>query len=207
MLELKQSDIHIAFNDHLGLVYHVNKGRIKVTDSNHAVLLKTAFSDYINGRLKPEDSVLLEKYIMNEFSKHPSREIVAKESTFKNSEVLNKLEILIANDCNLRCKYCYAQNGTYGRKKRIMQPSEAIEYLNRLLVGRYRRIDTVMFFGGEPTLQPQTIATICSFFEYHVQHGTFESIPHFTLVSNGTLIDDSLAIILKRHSISTLWAN
>jgi len=201
MNKLKQSDIHIAYDNDIGIVYHVRKGKIKITDSSHAARLKTAVNCYFSNTLTLEEAALLETYIYKEFQHHPEREVFNKRLALNNTKKLNQLEIIVATDCNLKCKYCYADNGTYGREKRVLQPEDATLYLRKLLVGRYENIDVVMFFGGEPTIQPQTIEAICTFFKNCVHEGIFNSLPVYTMVSNGTLIDNTLAQLLAKHKI------
>ena len=197
------ADIHIAYNDIIGIVYHVNKGKIKSTTPAHAALIETAFNQYIDGGLTQEDKEMLEAYIEESFESFPSRTPVFEDTSLDTSDTLKHLQIMVALDCNLNCKYCYANGGNYGYGNKIMGPSEAVGFLKELLVGRYEAVGTVMFFGGEPTLQPKTIVAVCDFFEESVNDNIFKEMPIFTMVTNGTLIDESMAAIIAKYKIST----
>ncbi len=116
-------------------------------------------------------------------------------------DTLRRLEILVTNECNLRCRYCYAHGGTYGKKVESMSPKTARTYLQSLLIGRYKSVSSVMFFGGEPTLCPDTIQAVCEFFKNNVNDHVFDKMPDFVMVSNGTLIDENMAQIIHRYDI------
>ena len=33
---------------------------------------------------------------------------------------MHRVTVCVSNDCNLRCKYCYAKGGNYGRNRSVM---------------------------------------------------------------------------------------
>lgn len=78
---------------------------------------------------KNEESYELYKFLSNK---------LYKESYFSeyiiNKEKLNMVRILVANQCNLNCKYCYANAGSYGEKCCYMNfntYSKVCEYLEK----------------------------------------------------------------------------
>ena len=38
----------------------------------------------------------------------------------KFDKVIERITLHVSNDCNLRCKYCYASGGNYQQKKKLM---------------------------------------------------------------------------------------
>ena len=200
-MKLKRADIHVTYDDNFGIVYHAKKAKIKSTTAEHAMILETALENYFDEQLTNEDCLALESYIYKGFENYAERELIDLTATFEKSSTLEQLEIMIATDCNLNCKYCYAKAGTYGRASKVMQPDQVVDYLSKLLLGRYDEVKTVMFFGGEPTIQPKTIEAACDFFHEHVDNGSFKIMPSFTMVSNGTLIDEFMARIIAKYNI------
>lgn len=43
-------------------------------------------------------------------------------------KVLRRIELLVVNECNLNCKYCYAHGGDYGMQTQRMLPEIAVSY-------------------------------------------------------------------------------
>lgn len=200
MPKLQEDTLLIAYDNEIGLVYFPKKGALLSTTSNHAKGLQRVYDDYLHKRLLPNECSDFEQFIEQSFQ---SKAVLPEMSypSLLERDVLMRLEIMLANDCNLNCKYCYANGGSYGKARQRMQPKKAIEYLDALLIGRFHNVGTVMLFGGEPTLVPETIQTICNYFSKKVKDGTFHSMPVFTMVSNGTLIDERLVSIIKEFDI------
>lgn len=141
---------------------------MKVTTVEHAKNIETALNDYVNNHLDTDSKELLESYLRNSFSKYP--DLVEKEyKSLLERKSLRRLEVMVANDCNLNCKYCYAVAGSYKQKAQRMSPDAAKKFLENFILGRYEEIEIVQFFGGEPTLCPDTIEAICDFFVINVK--------------------------------------
>lgn len=95
----------------------------------------------------------------------------------------------VSHDCNLRCKYCFAETGDFGTGRKIMTPEtgrKAIDFLIEKSAGRQNlELD---FFGGEPLMAWETVkATVDYARSVEKQHGkNFR----FTITTNGLLLDD-----------------
>ncbi len=114
---------------------------------------------------------------------------------------LSTLVLEVAQDCNLRCTYCYAEGGTYGAVPCLLAPETARRAV-RYLVDHSgdREHLTLIFFGGEPLMNMPAVraatdeALSCA-------HKTGKQI-HFSLTTNGTLLDRELVHFLHKHRIS-----
>lgn len=95
----------------------------------------------------------------------------------------------ISHDCNLRCKYCFASTGDFGKGRKLM-PFEvgkaAIDFLLEKSVGRENL--EVDFFGGEPLMNFDVVKQIIEYARSKEQeyHKNFR----FTITTNGMLLDD-----------------
>ena len=186
---------------HVGCYEDVGFGKLKKTTGKHASMIKQAHEMYENGELSEQDAASLETYIRKSFEQYPDKTLVDLDSMNPGtSKDLRLLQIMVATDCNLKCKYCYADNGSYGGERRIMTPEEALSYVEPF-IERHSNIGTVFFFGGEPTLAPETIEAVCCFFEAAHEEGRLETRPVFTMVTNATLIDENLAAVLAKHKV------
>lgn len=82
-----------------------------------------------------------------------------------------------------------------------MQPAAAVTYLRELIAGKYDDLGAVMFFGGGPAMQPNTVKAVCEFFEACISEGILKSMPAFTMVTNGALLDSGLIETICRYDI------
>jgi uncharacterized protein len=86
----------------------------------------------------------------------------------------------LAQGCNMRCTYCFAGEGDYG-KKAMMSFATARRALEQLAAGKPRF--HVIFFGGEPMLNFRVIEQVVAWCE--AQTATKFS---FAMTTNGTLL-------------------
>jgi len=104
----------------------------------------------------------------------------------------------VSHDCNLRCKYCFAETGDFGTGRKIMTPEtgkKAIDFLIEKSSGRQNlELD---FFGGEPLMAWDTVkATVDYARSIEKEHGkNFR----FTITTNGMLLDDEKIEYINRE--------
>lgn len=69
------------------------------------------------------------------------------------SGVIKSMCLNICHDCNLRCKYCFADEGAYGGERSRMSIQTAKAAVDFLVANSGKRKNLeIDFFGGEPTL-------------------------------------------------------
>jgi len=101
---------------------------------------------------------------------------------FYQSGVIRRLSINVSNTCNLACEYCYASKGNYGKIDSSLTTEEVIEYLFPLLNKYY--IQSIMFFGGEPSLNIDTIIDTCLFINELSKLKKIKQVDNFGMVTN-----------------------
>lgn len=111
---------------------------------------------------------------------------------------LNKLAINIANDCNLACTYCYANEGLYGTPERALITPDEVEAVVRSFANRFDYIEHVQFMGGEPSMNPAAIQRTGEVFEQLVAEGKLRGVPQFLMVSNGLRFTRTFLNVVKR---------
>lgn len=71
------------------------------------------------------------------------------------------LNLNLTDKCNLACVYCYAKGGDYQRIHQEMSPEAALHGLQQAISHRDQAFPfRIEFFGGEPLLNPTTIARV-----------------------------------------------
>lgn len=112
---------------------------------------------------------------------------------------LDRLVIHVSNDCNLRCKYCYAAGGAYGSQRKIMNLDMVYKILERFY-STFDSISSVQIFGGEPLYNMAAIRTICEYVRNRDQ--ITKSTTKIGLVTNATLISDDFIKLVRDYNIS-----
>ena len=104
----------------------------------------------------------------------------------------------VAHDCNLRCEYCFASKGDFGRGRMLMPfevGKKAIDFLIAESKGRHNL--EVDFFGGEPLMNFDVVKRIVEYARgLEKQHNkNFR----FTITTNGVLLTDDKIEYINRE--------
>ncbi|MBQ5502621.1 MAG: 4Fe-4S cluster-binding domain-containing protein, partial [Selenomonas sp.] len=84
--------------------------------------------------------------------------------TFKQKGLVKSLCLMIAQDCNLRCKYCFGDGGSYGQERAIMSPETGKKAVDFLIKASGPRKHLEMdFFGGEPLINMKTVKAVTEY--------------------------------------------
>lgn len=109
----------------------------------------------------------------------------------KRQTVVKALCLHIAHDCNLACRYCFAEEGEYHGRRAIMSYEVGKKALDFLVANSGNRVNLeVDFFGGEPLMNWQVVKDL-------VKYGRSLEEPNnkkfrFTLTTNGVLLNDEI---------------
>lgn len=112
--------------------------------------------------------------------------------------VVKALCLHIAHDCNLACKYCFAEEGEYHGRRALMSYEVGKKALDFLIANSGSRHNLeVDFFGGEPLMNWQVVKDL-------VAYGRSQEEPHnkkfrFTLTTNGVLLNDEIMDFCNRE--------
>jgi uncharacterized protein len=114
---------------------------------------------------------------------------------------VSALCLIMATDCNLRCKYCFAGDGNYNHIRKKMSIDVAEKSIDFLVRNAGRRKDLALsFFGGEPLLNFKGIKEIVMYAEKTgLKHGKKFS---FSVTTNGTLLNPEMMDFFVEHDFS-----
>lgn len=124
-----------------------------------------------------------------------------------NNQYINKphtndsigIFLMVAQNCNMRCKYCYADHGKYNKREGLLSKEKAIDIVNFLI--KNFRLEYIQFFGGEPSLNLNIIDYIIDYIKSLKKRGIINYIPFFSMVTNLYSNIDKLSDIVKKHNI------
>ena len=195
--------IHQYKNNGYNIVLDVNSGAVHVVDDvvydvlpylekkeTEATILEVLNGSYPEADIKGaiEECRELEKagVLFTEDTYQPAIENFKKRST-----VVKALCLHIAHDCNLACRYCFAEEGEYHGRRALMSYETGKQALDFLIAnsGNRRNLE-VDFFGGEPLMNWKVVKDL-------VRYGREQEKIHdknfrFTLTTNGVLLNDEI---------------
>lgn len=116
------------------------------------------------------------------------------------SPEIDTLELNIAQDCNLRCKYCFLEQGPFGAKRGRMSPEVAFAAVDFLLrESRDSENISLIFTGGEPLLNYKAIKSAVEYAQVEAERKGKKA--KFLIATNGTLFNDNNISFIKENQI------
>lgn len=116
----------------------------------------------------------------------------------KRKTVVKALCLHVAHDCNLGCRYCFAEEGEYHGRWALMSFEVGKKALDFLIAnsGNRRNLE-VDFFGGEPLMNWDVVKQL-------VEYGRSKEEAcgkhfRFTLTTNGVLLNDEIMEFCNRE--------
>ena len=116
-------DIHFIENGDVSLLLHVPSFTLVSLSSDTANILKSLKEGASISDVAQNSSISLDEI---------ENCLLKLEDMFKKNlpplkpnpttDVADRITLHISNDCNLRCKYCYASGGNYKMKRSLMIP-------------------------------------------------------------------------------------
>ena len=214
--------IHQYQNNGYNIVMDVNSGSVHVVEPvvyDAIALLAEEMPELekpekLSGEAKERVSrALKERYGANEIAEalEDVQELIDLEQLFtrdiykdfvmdfkKRKTVVKALCLHIAHDCNLACRYCFAEEGEYHGRRALMSYEVGKKALDFLIAnsGNRRNLE-VDFFGGEPLLNWDVVKRLV---EYgRSQEEVYNKKFRFTLTTNGVLLNDEVMEFCNRE--------
>ncbi len=120
------------------------------------------------------------------------------EAVKKRKTVVKALCLHIAHDCNLACRYCFAEEGEYHGRRALMSYEVGKKALDFLIAssGNRRNLE-VYFFGGEPLMNWQVVKDLVAYGRQ--QEKIHDKHFRFTVTTNGVLLNDEILEFVNRE--------
>lgn len=194
--KFKQGDDYILLDVNSGAVHLIDEATFQILDdfdgTNDAEILKkypAAATAEILGEL--HELIDAGELFAPEINVPP---------TFAARGVVKSLCLMVAQDCNLRCKYCFGDGGTFGHRAVMSEEvgRAAVDFI--IKNSGLRKHCEIDFFGGEPLINFRTVKAVTE----HVRQREQETgkIFKLTLTTNGVLLDEKISAWLNENNIS-----
>lgn len=214
--------IHQYKNNGYDIVLDVNSGSVHVVDDMCYDVIEEL--DKLNVEEHPEvledaatvaglQEALKEKYPVEEIGEvyEDIKELTKAGQLFtkdiyeqyigavkQRKTVVKALCLHIAHDCNLACKYCFAEEGEYHGRRALMSFEVGKKALDFLIAnsGNRRNLE-VDFFGGEPLMNWQVVKDLVAY--GREQEKIHDKNFRFTITTNGVLLNDEIQEFVNKE--------
>lgn len=201
--------IHKYKMNGFNIVLDVNSGSIHAVDE----IVYDILDYYKKESIESIINILKDKYppesikeAYNEIKELVNNEVLFSPDIFSSilPEVDNRKPVVkalclhIAHDCNLKCKYCFAEEGEYHGKRSFMSSEvgkKAIDFLIKNS-GSRRNLE-IDFFGGEPLMNFEVVKEIVEYGR-KVEKENGKKF-RFTITTNGMLLNDEISDYINKN--------
>lgn len=201
--------VHQYKNNGYNIVLDVNSGAVHVVDDvtyDVIPLFETDTREEITEKLKQnypqteiEESYEEVRELKEEGQLFTQDEYEDYMGQFKERPTVVKAMCLhIAHDCNLACRYCFAEEGEYHGRRAMMSFEVGKAALDFLIAesGNRRNLE-VDFFGGEPLMNFEVVKQLVAY--GREQEKIHNKNFRFTLTTNGVLLDEDVMEFANRE--------
>ena len=201
--------IHQYKNNGYNIVLDVNSGSVHVVDD----IVYDIIGLYENNTLEQITDALRDRYSVQDIKEAYEEIGELKEAgqlftediyepyidNFKDRPtVVKALCLHIAHDCNLACKYCFAEEGEYHGRRALMSYEVGKKALDFLVANSGSRKNLeVDFFGGEPTMNFEVVKQLVEYGR-SIEDANNKKF-RFTLTTNGVLLNDEILDFVNKE--------
>ena len=175
----KVNDEYFVFDSESGSLHTADRLVFALLNDNKEIL--SQYSADETAEAQAEIEALKEKGLL--FS-------TSQTSVGENYEagIVKSLCLHLSHDCNLRCRYCFANQGDYHGKRENMPLNVALKAVDMLIAksGAVKNLE-MDFFGGEPLMNFDVLRQTVSYAKEQAQKAG--KIFKFTCTTNGLLLD------------------
>lgn len=195
------NDIHLIKGEPSAVFHHPTFTLIEINNLVYDILTRVKKDESIESiaielKLKPAD---IETLLTNISKSIPNDSNQGEKNlASKKGRSIHRITLHVANKCNLRCKYCYANGGDYNQPESMMTMDTASKFVD-FCTTHFDEIKTIVFFGGEPLLNPKPIQFICESFEHLYKGKKIGYLPEWGIITNGTILNDYILNLIKQY--------
>ena len=174
-MELSKYNVYVKYNKGY-IVYNTLSYYIAFIEGEPDALLTCKNDELINYGI-----------LVNDFKYEEEKMIRNLQDRFRRFDKY-RVELMVTQDCNLTCSYCYQQDRLYNKNHMSdIVKEQTITFINNLNFPC-----TVTFYGGEPLLNYETII-------YFLEKLRGDNT--YSIITNGTLLSKSVIDELSKKGI------
>ena len=191
VLDVNSGSVHVVDDCVYDVLSCMNEGK-NAEEAAEALSSKYAEQDITEAREEiqelTDNGMLFTKDIyenaIDQFSNRPT--------------VVKALCLHIAHDCNLACRYCFAEEGEYHGRRALMSLEVGKKALDFLIAnsGSRRNLE-VDFFGGEPLMNWDVVKQLVEYGRSLEKSNNKKF--RFTLTTNGILLNDEILEFVNKE--------
>lgn len=178
----------IDYNEDIQLLY--------ITETNHLFKLSADTANRLRRQELQEEEQAEMDYLKECEVFAPVNQETVRKAHYTDGENFT-INVNLTNNCNLSCKYCFAQGGDYGTSQKDLMEADVLKDIEGMIARHVTHTRTVRieFFGGEPLLNSAMIEQIYELCERIKREQGIQFI--YRISTNLTVLPERILTIFK----------
>lgn len=194
-------------NDYVAY-YHSLRMKPVFLSKIESIELEKAILENRKPMLKEDVKESLQKYFI---VVETDEGIIEKVRKYVPKPYISVAYFVLTEQCNLACKYCFLGNSDITVQKISKEnmsfkvAEKALEFFSRQTMqdmDQFYDDKEIIFYGGEPLINFKTLEYTVLRSKYYQENHLISKKLKFSLISNGTLLDENKIKFLKDNNIS-----
>ncbi|WP_251862334.1 radical SAM protein [Clostridium sp. Marseille-Q2269] len=192
----------IIYENEKKYLYNIITSGIFTLDNTACNILENNVDEKINNEEYKETLKFMKEnfIIQTDENDVKLKELYDKIASNKKEMNASSLVLMVTQDCNLRCTYCYGVNGVYNHKG-VMDENTAKKAIDYFIKYSSDEKLNICFFGGEPLLNFKLIKKLVEYAKV-LEKKNNKKIG-FSMTTNGTLINKEIEEFIIQNRIYT----
>lgn len=195
---LETNGKHVLIDNRVQSIYLLNNNLFEILQALKSISVKKT-EDYFGKKAvqKAMDFIAALKSDRDCFSKSCSG---GTAEFMLSHPCITEGVFMIAQKCNMKCKYCFGGEGQYGSKS-IMTRTMARQCLIRFIeMSRKATTQRIVFLGGEPLLNFDVMKYVVEMWK-ELQNNYPQKTIRFAFTTNGTMFKPDIIEFIKDNQI------
>ena len=196
VMDVNSGAIHLVSDIVYDILYFFEDLDLQMWEENKSRMTEALSAKYNEGDILDavrEIDELIEEDMLFADDSHVTTEMLENRDA-----VIKAMCLHVAHDCNMRCGYCFADDGAFLGERGLLTADmgkKAIDFLLEKSGSRHNlEID---FFGGEPLINFDVVMELVAYGREREQE--FDKNIRFTITTNGMLLDEKKEDFINRN--------
>lgn len=142
----------------------------------------------------------VQDFIAGYCAKRPAAKVMRRPEDI--TDKVMGIYLFVSQECNLKCSYCYGDEGEYGKRGRMGE--HTMEQAMETFFSRGQGSHFLIFFGGEPLMNFPLMKKTAALAESYREEGKGDI--GFGIVTNGTFCNPEIKEFFDNHIVDATFS-
>lgn len=203
----KSKNYYSLFHSLLFELIYIDQNSIELIEKFNDGLSLNEIENNFPSLINSQNLLLVENLIKSSLICSEQYDIQLLEKTrqkFTGKPRINLMYLILTDECNFRCKYCFVEQLIPDNHKSIYMTEEVAKASIDLFTGLSGKTasPSIIFYGGEPLLNIDVFEYSLVYIKKMISMGQLPQDTKISIVTNGSCVTPRVIDLVKEHNVS-----